>query len=472
MFYIPVFIYICVVIFVLIHSLRRNAAKDFLCPQKRFGPWSTALSVWSTGESGWWALGLTGLGYAVGLQSLWFVFGETIFAFIMWYFIAPRFYKKCETYKTNTVGDFFANSFHDNNITVRMIVMVILFCIVPLYLSAQYAGLSRVTEYFSFEHRELIFIIFSMLFVFYSIIGGFHTMSSLSVFHGALMGAIICIMAVSLVYTMTTHHVSFSTRILDNDFFWNIWGNNGVGRKNILIAISQFMVGIGFLGAPNMFAKFLNAKNFDVIKKAAPIGVTLFGFGDVMAAGIGIMGRLFMAGLPDNEMVIPVISTQILPGILTGVVFIGVIAAIFSTADSLLLLISSWFVKDVYRNVLNIKVSNLHYNNIARGLMLASAVAGLLISFADNRLVFWMVNFVWVIVSCTFAPLVVIACFHDAIDSFTAIGSILTGLLTATIWNMFYVNKTGSSGVIPGLVCSFASILVIYRWRKYRENIA
>lgn len=459
-------IYICIIMFATARALIKGTSNDFLYPKKRFGPWRLALSVWSTGESGWWALGLTGFGFAFGLQGLWFVAGEIIFTIIMWCFIAPRFYDRCEKTGACTVGVFLTDFFRDHNTTLRLVTTALIFCIVPLYISAQHASISRACEYFSLDYLPFMIIIFSAVFVIYSMIGGFYVISSMSVINGVIMFAGIAIVLIYTFYTFVTNNTQFDARVLDNGLFWSLWGQNGPDRINTMKALSKILAGAGFLGAPNILVKFLNARDSTVIKRAMPIGVLLFAFGDIMALGVGISGRFIVTNLIDSEMVISAVSLQLLPHILVGVVFVGVLAAIYSTADSLLLLISSSFIKDIYQCMLNNEANHSRENRIARALMVFAAVAGLFVSYADNRLVFWMVNFLWIIISCTFAPLVVIACYSDTVDTVTAASGILSGLVIAAIWNMFCVEVTGATGIVPGLLVSFLSIIIFHRLRR------
>ena len=58
-------------------------------------------------------------------------------------------------------------------------------------------------------------------------------------------------------------------------------------------------------------------------------------------------GRILFPALADPEMVLPTMSAELLPSILTGLFLVIVLAAIMSTVDSLLILASSAVVRDV-----------------------------------------------------------------------------------------------------------------------------
>ena len=55
-----------------------QSLSGYFLADKKLPPWVVAFSTNATGESGWLLLGLTGMGYAVGVQAFWVVAGEVI----------------------------------------------------------------------------------------------------------------------------------------------------------------------------------------------------------------------------------------------------------------------------------------------------------------------------------------------------------------------------------------------------------
>jgi sodium/proline symporter len=55
---------------------------------KRLPSWVIAFSTNATGESAWLLLGLTGMGYLVGIHALWIVVGEVVGVALAWIFVA------------------------------------------------------------------------------------------------------------------------------------------------------------------------------------------------------------------------------------------------------------------------------------------------------------------------------------------------------------------------------------------------
>ena len=53
-------------------------SRDYFVSDKSLGFFHVALSARATGESAWLLLGLTDMGYAVGVQAFWVVVGEVL----------------------------------------------------------------------------------------------------------------------------------------------------------------------------------------------------------------------------------------------------------------------------------------------------------------------------------------------------------------------------------------------------------
>ncbi|NIM49333.1 MAG: sodium/proline symporter, partial [Gemmatimonadales bacterium] len=72
----------------------RRASRDvagYYVAGKKLPSWVIAFSSNATGESAWLLLGLTGMGYAVGIHALWVVLGEVLGVTLGWVFVALPF---------------------------------------------------------------------------------------------------------------------------------------------------------------------------------------------------------------------------------------------------------------------------------------------------------------------------------------------------------------------------------------------
>ena len=110
---------------------------------KRLPAWVIAFSANTTGESAWLLLGLTGMGYLVGIHAFWVVLGEVMGVAVAWAFVARPFKEATDKYDSITVPDYLEARFGDTRHVIRVISMVIIVTMVTAYTSAQLTRRAR-----------------------------------------------------------------------------------------------------------------------------------------------------------------------------------------------------------------------------------------------------------------------------------------------------------------------------------------
>jgi Na+/proline symporter len=71
---------------------------------KKLPAWVIAFSSNATGESAWLLLGLTGMGYLVGIHAFWIVMGEVLGVAMAWVFVARPFKEYSDRYDAHGLG--------------------------------------------------------------------------------------------------------------------------------------------------------------------------------------------------------------------------------------------------------------------------------------------------------------------------------------------------------------------------------
>ena len=112
---------------------------------KKLPSWVIAFSTNATGESAWLLLGLTGMGYLIGIHALWVVLGEVLGVTLAWALVALPFKEYTDRYDSITVPDFLETRFRDSKHWIRLISFVIILSMVTAYVappSSQHRGKS------------------------------------------------------------------------------------------------------------------------------------------------------------------------------------------------------------------------------------------------------------------------------------------------------------------------------------------
>src|SRR5699024_2822876 len=116
--------------------------------------------------------------------------------------------------------------------------------------------------------------------------------------------------------------------------------------------VSSFwiLVGVGVVALPQIAVRAMSYKNSRSLHRAIIIGTIVVGFIMLNMHLIGVFARPILPGIEVGDKVMPLIALEVMPAWLAGIVLAAPMAAIMSTVDSLLLLVSSAVVKDVYLN--------------------------------------------------------------------------------------------------------------------------
>src|SRR5699024_6470979 len=110
------------------------------------------------------------------------------------------------------------------------------------------------------------------------------------------------------------------------------------------------LVGEGVVALSQVAIRALSYRVSKSMHKALVIVTVVVGFIMLNMHLIGVCARPILPGIDIADLVIPLISLDGLPGWLAGIVLAAPLAAMMSTLDSLLLLVSSSVVKDIYLN--------------------------------------------------------------------------------------------------------------------------
>ena len=111
--------------------------EDYFVGGRRLPFWVASFSANATGESGWLLLGLTGMGYLVGIHALWVVLGETVGMYLAWRLVARRLKIAADRYGSVTVSDYLDDRFEDRSQIIRVVGSVIILSMVAAYVTAQ-----------------------------------------------------------------------------------------------------------------------------------------------------------------------------------------------------------------------------------------------------------------------------------------------------------------------------------------------
>jgi sodium/proline symporter len=446
-----------------IWSRRETASlSGFYLAGKKLPFWVVAFSTNATGESGWLLLGLTGMGYAVGARAYWVVVGEVVGIGLSWWLMSRRLKRLSDATDSITVPDVLAARFKDRWHLIRGIGVFVILTMVTVYISAQMIATGKAVDSFTEFNYDTGIYLGAAIIIAYTFIGGYKAVSYTDVLQGVLMLAgLIAVPLVAISSAGGWGSISANLNAQDPALL-NLFSFTSDGISGWVAVIGFLAVGLPFLGVPQLLVRYMSARDDGELKKARWVSVAVmvcFGLGAVTA---GIAGRALFPGLEDPETIFPVLSSDLFPPLITGVLLVIVLSAIMSTADSLLLLASSAVVRDTMQHIMGSNKSDHRlavYGKIATLLIGALGVA---LAFKLEALVFWLVLFAWSGLGATFGPVTICLLYYKRTSAQGVAAGMLGGFLTSVVWVLWFKEQTYDLyEAVPGFIVGMVVTIVV-----------
>lgn len=443
----------------IIASRRIKSMSDFYVGGKNIGYWAVAFSARATGESGWLLIGLTGMGAMAGLSAYWVVFGEVLGVALSWWLMAKRFKRRSDKYGSITVPDYLESHFKSTRHTLRILAASVLSVFVVIYVSSQIDATGIAFESF-LDMNYYSGAIFGFLIVLvYIFIGGFVAVVWSDLFQGLLMFIGLVLLPIVVWFAMDHRDGIVAGLHAIDPALTNIWGGHEDVWMNVFTLIGFAAIGLGFLGSPQVYVRFMSIKNEKEIDKGKWVAIIFTLLTDLAAVSIGILARYIFTEAGDDASsilgtggkdVLHLMTENYLPYILTAIYVAIILSAIMSTIDSLLVIASSAITRDFYQKIFRPDLKDKDLTVISRFVTLVMALIALglamLIAYlSPERQVFWVIIFGWSGIAATFCPVIILSLFWKGFSEKGAIASMIAGFLSVPFFN-FYLQKLDTYG--------------------------
>ncbi|MDT8399209.1 MAG: sodium/proline symporter [Pseudomonadales bacterium] len=434
----------CMVLLVLgyLASRRMHTIRDYFAGGKNLGFINIAFSSRATGESAWLMLGLTGTGFAFGVQGFWIVLGELLGVAAAWLLLARRFKRLTDRYDSVTIPDYLEARFRDSGHWLRLIAAGALIVFVPIYAGSQVFATGKAFNSFLDMNHFLGATIGFLVVLLYITKGGFVAVVWSDVFQGLLM--VSGLVLLPIVGLLEAGGVSNIVTTLTTSYPAHLSATFGEGWTSLTIAktIGFAAIGIGFLGSPQVFVRFIALRSESELRRGAVVALTWTLLADAGAVLVGLTGRaLFtsaqIGGDPDN--ILPFMSQALLPSFVAGFYIAMVLAAIMSTIDSLLVVASSAGVRDYWQKTRHPAMPDDTLLRLSQRATLVLALLayaigmGILLHDAENG-VFWIIIFGWSGIAATFCPVIILSLYWRRLTALAAKLAMVAGFLAVPLF--------------------------------------
>ncbi|HKI59887.1 MAG TPA: sodium/proline symporter [Mariprofundaceae bacterium] len=406
---------------------RRNTT-DYLIAGRSVKPWLAGLSAVATNNSGYMFIGMIGLTYTTGLPSIWLMLGWIAGDFAASLLIMKRLRETTESHDIHSFGGLLAEWHGTDFNLLRRITGLLTILFLGAYAAAQFtAGSKALHVLFGWEIGTGA-LIGAVLVLIYSYSGGIRA----SIWTDAAQSFVMIAAMAMLMFTGSagfdsTADIVASLSAVEPGFM--NWFPDTTLLGVILFVAGWVFAGFGVAGQPHIVIRYMaldRADNINRFRYWYYGWFTLFYSATIV---VGLLARLLLpdAGSFDAELALPMISQQLLPDVMVGLVLAGLFAATMSTADSLVLSCSASLSRDL------LPEKKLGYT--ATKIMTAIVVlVALGLSLSNSQSVFALVLIAWGLLAAAFAPLLTIYALGHRPSEQAAITVMGAGVSAFFIW--------------------------------------
>ncbi len=480
--------YLLVMIAIGVWAARRTrSARDFFIAGQRLGAWVIAFATMSAAFSGFVFLGGPGLTYKIGLSSLLINASIGYTAALLCWTVGKKLRLLAGAREIYTLPDAVAVRFESRWATSLSATAVAVGTVG--YLGAQLLALGILLEAI-FGTPALLgawslpaaIAVGLLVLLFYSVAGGMIA----GVYTDVVQGILMLIAAIGVFY-WALHVGGGWSRTLTSIASAKQFGApflSPFGRVSALTGLGfLFVFGIGVLGQPHMLHKFFMLEDAKALRwlplllggSQALCLLIWFGIGVAVPALVA-QGRLVPLGNPDRAA--PLFLLRFTPDLLAGVALAGVLAAIMSTADSLLNIGAAAVVRDLPGAWGKKLKDELTWGRWATVLLaLGAAVLG----YFYGDLIALLGTFAFGTFAAALAPTLAVGLNWTAVDGTAAAWSIGSGLAGNLIFEWlarqqsFPALPRFPAGALPSAVAlalSFAVLFLVTGLRSAAKRVA
>ena len=479
--------YLALVLAIGVWAARRTkSARDFFIAGQGIGLLVTGLATTSAAFSGFVFLGGPGLTYRLGAASFMICASTGFTSGLLCWAVAKRLRLLAEVRETFTVPDAVLARYRSRTASGLAAAAVLVGTVG--YLGAQLLalgwlveGLFGTGEWLGAASLPLAMAAGAAVVLFYSVAGGMLAGVYTDLVQGALMvGVAVAVFARA--WTATGGLAAMADSIAASDLFGDAFLDPLSGVPALTAFGFFFVFSIGTLGQPHMLHKFYMLDDPAKLKWLPLVIAVSQSLCLLIWVGVGLAVPALvadgaMAPLADADLATPTFVRLFAPGVLGGLVFAGVVAAVMSTADSFVNVGAAALVRDLPRAFGRRVGDELAWGRwTTAGLLVASG----LFAYLYGDLIALLGTFAFGTFAAALAPALAVGLNWKRVPAAAAVASIATGLglnlglellARQTLLPAWLKLPAGVLPTAVSLAASFAVLLAVTALHRGDERI-
>lgn len=458
--YIQFALYLLLMLGIGYYSMKKtNNNEDFLIGGRTLGPATTAISAGASDMSSWLLLGLPGAVFASGLvEGVWISIGLVIGAYVNWLIVAGRLRALTERLNAVTLPTFISSRFDDDSGVLKIVSTLVILLFFTLYVASGLKGGTLLFAHSFGATEQTALIVTTFVVVSYTFLGGYMAVCWTDLIQGLLMLGALIFCAI-LGYTAISGSTADIVSIKPNAFQFS---------TSMITGASLMAWGFGYFGQPHILARFIGIKSVEAVPRARRIGISWMVICLILATTIGIIGIGYNELSPlegvsgpdgDKERIFLALTTTLFHPLFGGFILAAVMAAVMSTADSQLLVLTSSLTEDL---PFFQKFDDKSKAWVSRFGVVGFALLAFFIASKDSGSILSMVGYAWGGFGAAFGPLVILSLCWRGTTKYGALAGMIVGALTIfLVKNYVKVEGEYFYELLPGFILAFAATIIV-----------
>ena len=438
---------------------RTKNNEDFIIGGRSLGPVTSAVSAGASDMSGWLLLGLPGAVFASGLvEGVWISLGLVLGAYLNWLIVAPRLRSYTEKLDAVTLPTYLSNRFDDDSKVLKTVSAVVILFFFTLYVASGLKGGTLLFAHSFGITENVSMLITTFVVVSYTFLGGYMAVCWTDLIQGLLMLTALVFCSLLSFFAISGSGVDIAAISPKAFQFSTTW----------LTGASLMAWGFGYFGQPHILARFIGIDSVQSVSKARRVGMSWMIICLVLSVSIGLMGIGYnsiapMAGVtgPDanSERIFLAMVSALFHPIFGGFVLAAVLAAVMSTADSQLLVLTSALTEDL---PFFEKYSDTKKAWISRFGVAGFALIALVITATSGGTILAMVGYAWGGFGAAFGPLIILSLIWRGTTKYGALAGMIVGAVTIfVVKNYIKIEGEYFYELLPGFILAFIAIILV-----------
>ncbi|MGM8365682.1 sodium/pantothenate symporter [Virgibacillus sp. W0181] len=440
--------------------------QEYFLGGRSMGGFMLAMTMTATYGSASSFIGGPGTAYTQGLGWVLLAMSQVATGYFVLMVLGKKFAIVTRKYQAVTMVDFLKERYQSKWVVLFSGFSIIIFLFSAM--AAQWIGGARLIESLTGLSYTAALFIFAISILIYVTIGGFRAVALTDAIQGTIMFVGTLILLIAVIVAGGGIPKIMADLTAENPNLITPFGADG-SLSPTYVSSFWILVGVGVVALPQIAVRAMSYKNSQSMHRALIIGTIVVGFIMLNMHLIGVFARPILPGIEagDADKVMPLIALEVMPGWLAGIVLAAPMAAIMSTVDSLLLLVSSTIVKDVYLNYVHPSATN---NQVKRLSFTITALLGVIvftIVLNPPDLVIWLNLFAFGGLEAAFIWPIVLGLYWSKGNKYGALASMVVGVVLYVVSDTYFPQPFGlHSVVLPVLVSFFAYVVVSLGTRK------